>query len=96
MSTIPRATAKTTITASPPSLRAADAPYLLLCRGEDEGGSGFWTITGVGDSEDGNAVARGLQAVADPLPMRCELIANTAEALATWGAQTNRRKKARR
>ncbi len=87
---------QTTIAASPPRSRSADAPFLLMCRGEDERGSGFWTITGVDDAEDGDAVARALQAVADPLPMRCELVANTAHALAKWGAQASRRKTAQR
>ena len=64
-------------------------PYVLLCRCEDAQGWGFWTVTEVDDPQDGDALARHLQAAPGGIlgeTLRCELVANTPDALRSWGA----------
>ena len=76
-------------------------PYVLLCRVEDAQGSGCWAITGGDDPEEGDAVARDLQAAPDDvlgvlLPPRCELVPNTTEGLRAWAAASVKRRDAAR
>lgn len=71
-------------------------PFVLLCRYEDESGTGAWVMTDVENKEVGDQVARELQAAGTRLePMRCELVVNTDEGLARWARGSVRRKQAR-
>ena len=78
---------------------APRTPYLLLCRCEVADGAGFWAMADVETPVDGAAVARERQAVPRDIlreTPRCDLVANTPEALQAWGAATLKRRAAAR
>ena len=75
-------------------------PYVLLCRCENAQGDGFSVMTEVDDPKEGDAYACDLHAAPDDVlgeMPRCDLVANTPEALHAWGtASVKRRTAARR
>jgi hypothetical protein len=72
-------------------------PFMLMCRVENENGSGAWLMVEVDNKDDGDATARGLKAqVGDDLGhMRCELVPNNEAGITKWAKGSNKRKQAR-
>ena len=75
---------------------ARPSPYVLICRFDDDEGSGFDHFVGVAGPEEGDALAREMRQVAAPeLPnARCDLVENTHRAINTWAGQSVARKQA--
>ena len=75
-------------------------PYVLLCRCEDDRGDGAWVMTDVHTPEEGDDIARDLQAapadILGEMHLRCELVVNTPEALQVWSAASIKRRDAAR
>ena len=78
-----------------------DTRYILFCRVEDDGAAGSWVLTGADSPEEGDWLARELQPMARSTPSmesrlsaRCELVANTPEAITAWANHSVKRKRA--